>query len=99
MKTPALLACALFAAVTIGQLQSARAEPKARAKPVKVQQATANNQAKPVKDFDFTGDNIDGRRQLPDGTTLFGLPSARHGSLIQLRGDFLPEITRAAERL
>ena len=49
--------------------------------------------------FDFTGDNIDGDRIRPDGTTIFGLRSARHGSLIRLRGDFLREIVKSGERL
>jgi hypothetical protein len=53
-----------------------------------------------MRTFDFEGDAIDGSRIAPDGFTLFGLPRAQaHGSLIRLRGDFLPEITRSAEDL
>jgi hypothetical protein len=54
---------------------------------------------KPAKNYDFTGDQIDGDRNLPDGTTVFGLPDAKRPSLIRLRGDFVREIARSAEQL
>ena len=53
----------------------------------------------PVKSFNFDGDAIDGERNRPDGTTVFGLQGVRHPSLIRVRGDFLREIARAAERI
>lgn len=59
----------------------------------------AKKEAKPVKSYDFLGDDIDGQRIQPDGTTMFGLRSAPHGSLIRLRGQFIPEILKSAEKI
>lgn len=59
----------------------------------------AAEKPKPVRNYDFLADKIDGDRIQPDGTTLFGLPDARRPSLIRLRGDFVREITRSAEQL
>jgi hypothetical protein len=53
----------------------------------------------PVRTYEFTADVLDGSRVRPDGSTLFGLRGAQHSNLIELRGDFLPEITRSAEDL
>lgn len=98
-----VLAIALLAGATT----AAGAQPKSRAprgpqrsKAAAAQSATTQPAArkKPVF-FDFTGDEIDGDRIRPDGTTIFGLRAARHGSLIELRGDFLREIVKTGERL
>ena len=82
----------------------AAAQPKAKKRPRPQPAATATSDAQPAGKkkpvfFDFTGDNIDGDRIRPDGTTIFGLRAARHGSLIRLRGDFLREIVKTGERL
>ncbi len=86
------------AALLVAFTATAAAQPKPRParKAAPARQAPA---AKKTKYFDFTGDNIDGDRVLPDGTTIFGLKAARHGSLIKLRGDFVREIVKTAERL
>jgi len=80
----------------------AAAQPKPKTPTRKGKPTTTTSQPvakkKPVF-FDFTGDNIDGDRIRPDGTTIFGLRAARHGSLIRLRGDFLREIVKTGERL
>jgi len=78
---------------------AAAAQPKARPRRPAVQAKETTSPPKKVRYFDFTGDNIDGDRNLPDGTTIFGLKAARHGSLIKLRGDFVREIVKTAERL
>ena len=95
-----LIALAAVAALAL----PAAAQPKSKPRPA-ARKATAAAPAitpagtkKPVF-FDFTGDNIDGDRIRPDGTTIFGLRDARHGSLIKLRGDFLREIVKTGERL
>ena len=92
-----ITALAIVAALAL----PAAAQPKAKTPTRKGKAATAPQPAakkKPVF-FDFTGDNIDGDRIRPDGTTIFGLRAARHGSLIRLRGDFLREIVKTGERL
>ena len=93
-----ITALAIVAALAL----PAAAQPKARTptregKPTTTE-PVAKKKKKPVF-FDFTGDNIDGDRIRPDGTTIFGLRAARHGSLIRLRGDFLREIVKTGERL
>ena len=90
----------LIAALAI--VLSLAATSVAQPKPRPARRAIPAREAAPpkkVKYFDFTGDNIDGSRILPDGTTIFGLKAARHGSLIKLRGDFVREIVKTAERL
>lgn len=91
----ALAIVAALATTAAAQPRSARPARAHKAKPTETQPASKK---KPVF-FDFTGDNIDGDRIHPDGTTIFGLRTARHGSLIELRGDFLHEIVKSAERL
>ena len=87
-------------AVVAALAAPAAAQPKAKPGARQGRNATTQPAAKkkPVF-FDFTGDNIDGDRIRPDGTTIFGLRAARHGSLIRLRGDFLREIVKTGERL
>lgn len=105
MKHIAALAAALAIALAIAA--PAAAQPRARPRPAAragAKKATAAaaitpaGKKKPVF-FDFTGDSIDGDRIRPDGTTIFGLRDAHHGSLIELRGDFLREIVKTGERL
>jgi hypothetical protein len=88
-------------AVVLALALPAAAEPAARSArtPTPKPAATQPTPKKKPVFFDFTGDNIDGDRIRPDGTTIFGLRSARHGSLIRLRGDFIREIVKTGERL
>jgi hypothetical protein len=99
MKHITALVAAL--ALALAFAAPAAAQPKAKPRAKKAPAATTATPAgkkKPVF-FDFTGDNIDGDRIRPDGTTIFGLRAAHHGSLIRLRGDFLREIVKTGERL
>ena len=93
----ALLAATATAASAQKKTRSSHGKSGKQAAPAAAQQPAAGKK-KPVF-FDFTGDNIDGDRIRPDGTTIFGLRTARHGSLIKLRGDFLREIVKSGERL
>ncbi len=88
----------IAAAILAAFATTAAAQPKTRPARRAVQ-AKESAAPKKVKYFDFTGDNIDGDRILPDGTTIFGLKAVRHGSLIKLRGDFVREIVKTAEKL
>lgn len=96
--TALAIAAALAAAAT-----SAAAQPKPRTARRAPRATAAHREAPPparkVRTYDFEGDAIDGDRVRPDGTTIFGLRAARHGSLIHLRGDFVREIVKTAERL
>jgi hypothetical protein len=73
----------------------ALAEPKPRPR----EKPTRSAPPKRTRTYDFEADVIDSRRVKPDGTTLFGLTAARHRNLIRLRGDFVREIVRSADRL
>ncbi|HEU5055599.1 MAG TPA: hypothetical protein VFU21_03715 [Kofleriaceae bacterium] len=95
MKLIAALAVVLALALPAAAQPAAKAARKPKPKAAATQPAAKK---KPVF-FDFTGDNIDGDRIRPDGTTIFGLRAARHGSLIRLRGDFIREIVKTGERL
>ena len=106
MKLITALAVVAAIALPAAIARPAAAQPAAAAKAKKPRPkaATDGTAAQPAGKkkavyFDFTGDSIDGDRIRPDGTTIFGLRAARHGSLIRLRGDFLREIVKTGERL
>jgi hypothetical protein len=61
--------------------------------------ATAGQEPKKVKNYDFTGDEIDGELVKPDGDFLDTRKFASHTSLIRLRKDFIKEIVKSAEDL
>ena len=94
-----LIALAAVAALALPATAQPKAKPRPAAKKAAAVAATTPAGKKKPVFFDFTGDNIDGDRIRPDGTTIFGLRDARHGSLIKLRGDFLREIVKTGERL
>jgi hypothetical protein len=78
--------------------KSAKA-PSKSGKGSKKSAGEANDARKKAKNYDFTADEIDGDRVRPDGTTIFGVQSTRHASLIRLRQHFIPEIVKSAEWL
>jgi hypothetical protein len=52
-----------------------------------------------VKTYDFSGDTIEGDLIKPEGSTVDARDFAKHGSLINIRKDFIPEIIKSAEDL
>lgn len=50
-----------------------------------------------VKNYDFSGDDIEGEIVKPDGEDLNARKFGEHASLIRLRLDFIREIVKAAE--
>jgi len=52
-----------------------------------------------VKNYDFTGDEIDGDLVKPDGDFIDTRNFADHGNLIRIRQDFIKEILKSAEDL
>ena len=55
--------------------------------------------AKRVKTYDFSGDEIDGDLVKPDGEFVDTRKFATHTSLIRIRKDFIREIVKSAEDL
>jgi hypothetical protein len=70
-----------------------------------VSTAQAQRAAKPdkppagqkVKNYDFSGDDIEGEIVKPDGDDLNARKFGDHSSLIRVRQDFIREIVKAAE--
>lgn len=52
-----------------------------------------------VKVYDFTADSIEGDLVKPDGIGVNVTDFSKHGSLIRIRKDFIPEIVKSAEDL
>jgi hypothetical protein len=52
-----------------------------------------------VKNYDFSGDNIEGELIKPDGEMVNSRKFAEHTSLIRVRQDFIREIVKSAENL
>jgi hypothetical protein len=52
-----------------------------------------------VKNYDFSGDNIEGELIKPDGEMVNTRKFAEHTSLIRVRQDFIKEIVKSADNL
>jgi hypothetical protein len=52
-----------------------------------------------VKVYDFSGDTIEGDLIKPEGSTVDARDFSKHGSLIRIRTNFIPEILKTAEDL
>ena len=50
-----------------------------------------------VRQYDFSGDTIDGELVKPEGEFVNTRQFATHTSLIRVRADFIKEITKSAE--
>lgn len=61
--------------------------------------AAAAGDKKKVKNYDFTGDEIDGDLIKPDGDFIDTRGFADYKSLINIRQDFIKEILKSAEDL
>ncbi len=57
------------------------------------------NKKEKVRQYDFTGDEIDGDLVKPDGEFLNTRKFAKHTTLIRIRQDFIKEILKSAEDL
>ena len=56
-------------------------------------------EANKVKNYDFSGDNIEGELIKPDGEMVNTRKFAEHTSLIRVRQDFIREIVKSADNL
>jgi hypothetical protein len=72
---------------------SALAQKKGAAKPA------AGAADGKVKNYDFSGDNIEGELIKPDGEMVNTRKFAEHTSLIRVRQDFIREIVKSADNL
>lgn len=62
--------------------------------------SSAFGQGKPkVKEYDFSGDTIDGELVRPDGEAINVDDFAKYDSLIKIRRHFIEEILKTAEDL
>ena len=86
-----IAALSLASAVVLASPLSALAQGKGGKAP--------KEEPKKVKNYDFTGDEIDGELVKPDGDFLDTRKFATHTSLIRLRKDFIKEILKSAEDL
>ncbi len=55
------------------------------------------NKKQKVKEYDFSGDDIDGEQIRPEGENIIGFHNASQSSLIRIRLDFIKEILKSAE--
>lgn len=94
MKPSKILACLSVAgAIALASPSFALAQGKGKAKAAKAEEP------KKVKNYDFTGDEIDGDLVKPDTDFIDTRKFASHTSLIRLRKDFIKEIVKSAEDL
>lgn len=63
------------------------------------QESGAEGANQKVKQYDFSGDTIDGDLLSPDGDVVDTRNFASHSSLIRIRTDFIKEILKTAEDL
>lgn len=49
--------------------------------------------------YDFDGDDVEGNLVKPDGTNITGEQRGKTSSLINIRGDFIPEMLKSVESL
>ncbi len=87
---------ALVAVVTLGISASALADDKNKGGGGGGDKGGGNGK---VKVYDFSGDTIEGDLIKPEGSTVDARDFAKHGSLIRIRKDFIPEIIKSAEDL
>lgn len=74
--------------------------PAALAQPAPPAKGGGGNQGGgKVKVYDFSGDTIEGDLIKPEGSTVDARDFSKHGSLIRIRKDFIPEIIKSAEDL
>ncbi len=65
----------------------------------KGKKADAADTGNKVKNYDFSGDNIEGELIKPDGEMVNSRKFAEHTSLIRVRQDFIKEIVKSADNL
>ena len=90
MLGTALIGAPVLALVLVGTSSTAQADNK---------KAGDKGGDSKVKVYDFSGDDIEGDLIKPEGTTVDARDFAKHGSLIRIRKDFIPEIVKSAEDL
>jgi cytochrome oxidase Cu insertion factor (SCO1/SenC/PrrC family) len=92
MKRALVASVLAFAMVGLVGAGSAFAQKKG-AKPA------AADSGNKVKNYDFSGDNIEGELIKPDGEMVNSRKFAEHTSLIRVRQDFIKEIVKSADNI
>jgi len=94
MKPTKILAClSIVGALAVASPLAALAQGKGKPAAGKAEEP------RKVKNYDFTGDEIDGEWVKPDADFIDTRTFASHTSLIRLRKDFIKEIVKSAENL
>jgi hypothetical protein len=91
----ALVASVLVIAMGLIGNGSAFADKKGGAKPPAADAGAGGR----TKNYDFSGDNIEGELIKPDGEMVNSRKFAEHTSLIRVRQDFIKEIVKSADNL
>lgn len=91
------VASTVVVSVLVLAAPSAFAQGKPAAKPAAGAAAAPAASGNKVKNYDFSGDDIEGEIVKPDGEDLNARKFAEHASLIRVRTDFIREIVKAAE--
>jgi hypothetical protein len=94
MKRALVASVLAFAVIGLGT-GNAFAQKKGAAKPA----AGGADTGGKVKNYDFSGDNIEGELIKPDGEMVNTRKFAEHTSLIRVRQDFIKEIVKSADNL
>lgn len=98
---PLALVAALFFAPVVAQAEQANAETA----PVEAAQEASGDavQEAPAVVYekktvlDFSDVTLEGELSRPEGSYLINRKRARFGSLVQLRGDFIPELQQSID--
>lgn len=67
--------------------------------PTSAQSPATDDHPAPVSRYNYDDDLVEGDLARPDGDPVFGDPTAKHASLIEIRTDFIAEIAKSLEDL
>jgi hypothetical protein len=95
MKRALVATVIAFALALVGSNDAFAQKKGGAAKPA----AGAADAGGKVKNYDFSGDNIEGELIKPDGEMVNTRKFAEHTSLIRVRQDFIKEIVKSADNL
>ena len=90
-------AASLLVSLMFGLPLSASAQDAPKAGEATGGTSTGDVQYKKETSYDFEGDDVEGALVKPDGAGIKGEKHGKTSSLIQIRGDFIPELLKSVE--
>ena len=76
------------------------AAPSSPSRPAKAERAKPSQPPRAATRFEFADDEVEGNLQRPDVDIVVGGPArAKHKSLIEIRGSFVPSVAKSLEEL